>query len=485
VKGEAAVVLGVGVDELVAAHYLARAGYAVTLVSERAEAIGDLLEPGWIPPGVVRDLDLARYGLRVEQQDPWAVVMREDIALELSVDMAASVEAISKLSAADARMWPEFCRRLHALAGALQVLYTAPPPDPLARTRRGFMQLARSAVRVRRLGRRGMEDLMRVIPMSAADFLDEWFENDVLKGVLGGVGVMHLCQGPRSSGTAFNLLHHHVGSPPGVFRPSLSNIRAALAQRRGLDVLIAVPARIEVKKGRATGVVLKNGETLPASVVVSGLAPARTLLELCDPGWLDPALVRAVRNVRSRGPAAKISLVLDRDPRFTTLVVAPSLDYLERAYDAVKYGRTSGQPYIEVVSLGAEAAGRYRVQLHVQYVPHALKEGVWDTAQSERLARAVIARVSEDVPGFQSWVIEQHVLTPDDLQHIHGFPQGQHYHAEMGLDQILWMRPTPQLASYRTPIDGLYLCGPAMHPGGGIAGAAGANAASVILGDRA
>lgn len=481
-KGDA-IVLGAGVDALVAAHYLARAGYAVTLISERDESIGDVLEPGWIPPAVVRDLDLTRHGLRIEQQEPWAVVMREDRPFELSVDMAASVAAIRELSAADADKWPAFCERMHALARVLGLLYAAPPPDPLAATRGGLVQLARSGLRVRRLGRRGMEDLMRIVPMSAADFLDEWFESDVLKGVLGGMGVMHLCQGPRSGGTAFNLLHHHVGCPPGVFRQPLSNIRAALAQRPGLNVRIDVAAQIEVRQGRATGVVLQNGDTLPASVVVSGLAPAHTLLELCDAGWLDPALVRAVRNVRSRGPSATLSLVLDRAPPFTTLVVAPSLDYLERAYDAVKYGRISSEPYIEAVSRGAEAAGRYRVQVHVQYVPHALKEGVWDTAQSEKLARAVIARVSEDVPGFGSWVVEQHVLTPDDMQHIHGLPEGQQYHAELGLDQILWMRPTPQLAHYRTPIERLYLCGPAMHPGGGIAGAAGTNAASVILRD--
>ncbi len=475
-----AVVLGAGIDAFVAAHYLARAGYSVTLVSEREAFVGDL-EPGWIPPRIVRDLDLARHGLRIEQQDPWAVVMREAEPFELRVDMAASVEAIRKLSAADAGKWPAFCKRLHALAGVLEALYTAPPPDPLAGTRGGLTQLARSALNVRRLGRQGMEDLMRLLPMSAADFLDEWFENDILKGVLGAAGVMHLCQGPRSGGTAFNLLHHHVGSAPGVFRQALSSVRAALAQRPGINVRIDRPTAIEVRAGRATGVLLQSGEMLAAAVVVSGLAPARTLLELCDPGWLDPALVRAVQNVRSRGPAAKISLVLDRDPGFTTLVVAPSLDYLERAYDAVKYRRISAEPCVEAVSLGADAEGRYRVHLHVQYVPHALKEGVWDAAQSEKLARKVIARVSEDVPGFGSWVIEQHVLTPDDLEHIHGFPQGQQYHAELALDQILWMRPTPQLANYRTPIEQLYLCGPAMHPGGGIAGAAGANAASVIL----
>jgi phytoene dehydrogenase-like protein len=480
-----AVVIGAGVDELVAAHYLARAGYAVTLLRERVEPPEDVLERGWVPAAVVRDLELERYGLRIERPDPWAIVMPEDGGLELGADMTAAVEAIHRLSPADASKWPDFCKRMHALARLLEALYTAPPPDPLAETRRGLVDLARSGWRVRRLGRHGMEDLLRLLPMSAADFLDEWFENDALKGVLGAAGVMNLCQGPRSGGTAFNLLHHHVGAASGVFRPALSNARAALSRRPGIEVRTEPVARIDVRSGRATGVTLEEGEALPASVVVSGLAPSRTLLELVDAAWLDPDFVRAVRNVRSRGPAATVSLVLDRDPRFTTLVVAPSLDYLEHAYDSVKYGRTSPEPYIEAMNLGAEAADRYRVNLHVQYVPHAPKDAVWDTAHSTQLARAAVSRLSEEVPGFSSWVIGQHVLTPDDLMHIHGFPQGQQYHAELALDQILWMRPIPALAQYRTPIDGLYLCGPAMHPGGGIAGAAGANAASVILRDLA
>ena len=479
-----AVVVGAGVDELVAAHYLARAGYAVTLVRERVNGSDDVLEPGWVPPEIVRALDLERHGLRIEQPDPWAMVMPEDGGLELGADMAAAVEAIAKLSAADAARWPDFCTRMHALAGLLETLYTAPPPDPLAGGRRELIGLARTALRVRRLGRGGMEDLFRLLPMSVADFLDDWFESDTLKGVLGAAGVMHIAQGPRSGGTAFNLLHHHVGGAKGVFRPALSNVRAVLARRDGVTVRTETVTRIDVRQGRATGVTLDSGDELRAPVVVSGLAPGRTLLELVDAAWLDPEFVRAVRNVRSRGAAAQVSLVLDRDPRFTRLVVAPSLDYLERACDPVKYGQTSPQPYLEATNLGAEGTGRFRVQLHVQYVPHTPKDGAWDTARSERLARAAVARLSEDVPGLAGWVIDQHVLTPDDLLHIHGFPQGQQYHAELALDQILWMRPTPQLAQYRTPIEGLYLCGPAMHPGGGIAGAAGANAALVILRER-
>jgi phytoene dehydrogenase-like protein len=238
-----------------------------------------------------------------------------------------------------------------------------------------------------------------------------------------------------------------------------------------------------VTNGEVSGVVLTTGEHIPASVIVSGAHPKRTLLELIDPGWLDPQLVRAVRRIRSRGVVATLTLTLDATPDFTNLVIAPSLDYLERAYDDAKYSRISTAPFIEARNMGAAEDGRCRVTAHVQYAPHTLKNAVWDTAQADRLGRTVASLLDEHVPGFAAAVIERKALTPHDLEHIHGFPEGQRYHAELALDQILWMRPVPGLAGYRAPVRGLYLCGPAMHPGAGIPGATGANAARVLLGD--
>lgn len=483
------VVLGGGVNELVAAHLLARAHHEVTLISASASPAPDQFESGWLPPAVARDLEIKRYGRRIEEPDPWALVPLPDGGrLELGRDIAETAKAIGRLNARDGARWGDFCARMHVLAALLEKLYGAPPPDPASRSLRGTLALARTALNVRELGRKGMEDLLRLLPMSAADWLDEWFECDALKGALGAAAVMHLAQGPRSGGTAFNLLHHHVGSAPGVFRPPLTNVRSTLSRRSEVEVRTAAVARIDVHAGRAGGVTLEDGESIPAAAVVSGLPPSQTLLELVDPGWLDPQLVRALRNVRSRGVVAKLALTLDREPAFTTLVVAPSLDYLERAYDASKYGRISAAPYIEALytptlSLPRQGGGqlekRHRVAVRVQYVPHALKDGVWDTALADTLARNIVARISESVPGFADAVIERRIHTPDDLEHIDGLPQGQEYHAELALDQILWMRPVPQLADYRTPIGGLYLCGPAMHPG--IPGATGANAAGAVL----
>jgi phytoene dehydrogenase-like protein len=311
--------------------------------------------------------------------------------------------------------------------------------------------------------------------MSVADFLDDWFETAALKGLLGAAGVRHLQQGPRSGGTAFRLLHDHVGSPPGVFRPPRTNVARVLAGLPGVERRDARVVRISVRDGRVAGVVLAGGEEIAASLVVSGADPRRALLELVDPAWLDPELVRAVRNIRSRGVVARVTLTLERTPDFATLVLAPSLDHLERAYDDAKYGRVSAQPYLEARSAEAFADGRHRVHVHVQYAPYRLADGEWDDARRAKLGDAVVEMLAPHLPA----VVERTVLSPRDLEEAHGWPEGQAHHAELALDQLLWMRPIPALARYATPITGLYLCGPAMHPG--IPGAAGANAARVIL----
>ena len=465
------VVIGADADALVAAHTLARAGRPV-LVLDAHGADPDGIA-GWIPPRIVRDLGLAGRGLQIERLDPWATAPLPDgERLELWHDPARSAESIRRLSARDAGRWPEFCAHMARLARVLEPLYAAPPPDPLAEGAGEIARLATLGLRVRALGRRGMTDLLRLLPMSVADFLDDWFESDALKGVLGAGGVMHLHQGPRSGGTAFALLHRHVGSPPGVFRPARSNVIQVLRELPGIEIRRGAPVeRIVVRDGRATAVVLAGGEEIAAALVVSGLDPRRTLLELVEPGWLDPETIRAVRSIRSRGVVAQVTLALDRAPGFGTLVVAPSLDYLERAYDDAKYRRVSAHPYLE-----ARADGQNRVSVHVQYAPYALAEGDWNDARRAALGQRVVELLS---PHLGAAVVERQVQTPRELEAAYGWPEGQAHHAELALDQLLWMRPTPALARYRTPVDGLYLCGPALHPG--VAGAAGAHAARAIL----
>ena len=432
-----AIVIGAGPDELAAAHQLLRAGRSVIVVQEH---VPQQHTDGWVPPAI------RMPGVVVEQADPWLrAVLPDGGTLELWQDVRRSAEAIRRLSPRDAEKWAEFCERMARLAALLENLYLAPPPS--------LVDL-RFALKIRRLGRSGMEDLMRLLPMPAAELLDDWFQNEALKGALGACAVRDLHQGPRSAGTAFCLLHFHVGNAPGVFRPPRSNY-VQLA-RSGLDIREGIVRHINVRGGQATGVTLESGE-LSASIVISGADPKRTLVHLVEPGWLDPDLVRAVRHIRSRGVTAHLDVELERSPEWKTLTVAPSLDYVERAYDDVKYRRVSANPCIDAVAEGT------RVSARLQYVPHG-GAGEIPAKQLERY-----------LPPIKR-------VTVRSLAEL-GWPEGQPHHAELSLDQALWMRPLPELSGYRTPIKGLWLCGPAMHPGASVAGASGYNCARALLRD--
>jgi phytoene dehydrogenase-like protein len=444
-----AIVMGAEVNGLVAAHYLARAGRRVVVVEQRE---GPELRPdvGWVPPHVVRELGLAARGLRIEQPDPWITAPLDGgDHLELWRDVAKSALSIRRLSNADAAKWPEFCARMRRLAGVLEALYVQPAPDVETREIGELLRLAGLGLHVRRLGKQTLIDLLRILPMSIAELLDDWFENDTLKGLLGAAGVWHLRQGPRGGGTAFNFLHHHVGSPAGVFRPSRSNISQVLAAMPGVDLRWGTEAVVVAAAGRATGVRLVR-EELSAPLVASSADPQATFEPLKP--QLDAEFVRAVGNIKGRGIVVRGTATLERPADFAALCLAPSLDHLERAYDDAKYGRTSARPYVEAVAVDG------RLDLHVQYAVST------DGTLVERVAAALgvkAGRVSLEAPS------------------------GHLYHGELTLDQILFMRPVPGWSRYRTPIEGLYLCGPGTHPGGGIAGAAGRNAARVILKDKA
>jgi phytoene dehydrogenase-like protein len=437
------VVIGAGADALVAAHLIARGGRRVTVLEDGATVSE---EAGWVPPRVASALGLQPS---VDAPDPWAsIVLPEGGTLELWRDVERTAQSLRAFSERDAAKWPEFSRRMAALAAIFEGLYLEPPVTPLD---------FRLALRVRRLGREGMVDLMRVLPMSVAELLDDWFETDALKGALAAMGIANIRQGPRSGGTAFRMLHHHVGSPPGVFRPPRSNLVSLLRAQGGITLRPGRAHAIRVKAGRAHAVVVDGGEELAADTVLAATHPRRALLELADTGWLDPELARSVAHVRSAGVAARIAFqTASRQHR----VYAPSLDHLERAYDDAKYGRVSRQPYVEAYPTGNG------VDVHFQYVPY---EGAEDLAAAARRL----------LPGLGS--AEASVLWPKDLEQRYGWPQGQPHHAELALDQALWARPLPELARYRTPIEGLWLCGPATHPGAGIVGASGYNCARAIL----
>ncbi|MFN2570945.1 MAG: phytoene desaturase family protein [Gemmatimonadales bacterium] len=441
-----AIVIGAGANGLAAAHYLARAGKRV-LVAEQRHGLDPAADIGWVPSQVVRDLQIR--DLRIDQPDPWLTLpLPSGGTLELSRDIGRSVEAIRRISPADAGKWADFCARMRSLAGVLERLYLAPAPDIETRDPRELARIAGLGLHVRRMGKQTVIDLARILPMAIAELLDDWFESDALKGALGALGIWHLKQGPRAGGTAFNFLHHHVGCPAGVFRPAHSNVTTALAAMPGIEIRRDARATVVAKNGRATGVVLeKSGETILAPLVVSSAAPRATLRPIAIE--LGPEFARAVDNIKAHGVVARGTVTFDRAPSYANLCIAPSLDYLEHAYDDVKYGRDSAAPYVEVQRTDG------RCEVHVQYVA---------PGEHRDLMQRVAGLLNVQTHQLQLETTEESL-----------------YHGELTLDQILFMRPVPGWSRYRTPVEGLYLCGSGTHPGGGIPGAAGRNAARAIL----
>lgn len=518
-----AIVIGAGHNGLVAATYLAKAGLRV-LVLERRELLGGAVVseevfPGfkfdtgahhisWLHRPVMRDLRLAARGLELMPCDPTVFAPSPDGGhLLLWRRPKDSIEAIRQHSKADADRWEAFAGLVAQAAGFLESLYDAPPPNVLSRKFSDLWNLVRVRRRLRSLGRREMTDVLRLLPMTVRELLDEWFETDLLKGALGAAGVSGIFQGPMAAGTAYLFLHHHVGMRDGALRGttrlrggigSLAKALEAAARENGVRITANSDVkRIVVADGRATGVVLVSGEEISARRVVSSVDPRRTFCDLLEPIHLDPSFLRAVRNIKYRGGVARVNLALGELPNFSSapgeeavlrgvISISPSLAYLERAYDDAKHGELSREPYLEasIPSLtdpGLAPAGKHVMTILVQYAPYHLKDGVWDEARREALGDRVVETLTRFAPNIESAILHRHVLTPLDLETTFGLTEGNIYHGEMTLDQLLFMRPLPGWHRYRTPISGLYLCGAGAHPGGGVSGAPGYHAAREVL----
>lgn len=518
-KGYDAIVIGGGVNSLAAAATLARAGSRV-LVLERRETVGGSastmeIEPGfhvdacrhdlgWLPATLTHDLRLDRHGLRLLSGGAHVVANGDDGASLRFDANGPDLEALRSLSPRDAARWPEFAKRVEAIAGFLEHLYAAPVPDVALGEHGDLITAITLGLRFRGLGRRDMIEVLRVLPMSIAEWLDDWFEHPLLKGALASRGITHSSLGPRAAGTAFVFLHHHVGRKAGSLGTPIAAIggigafaRAleGAAQAAGAEVRCGAEVRrIVMKHGVATGVELASGETIAATRIVSGASPRHTFLELCDPSRLAPEFVSAVSRIRYRGAFAKVNLSLDGLPNLgpgTTsgVVVAPTMDYLERASDDAKYGRASEKPFISAVVASVfddslAPAGKHVLSAHVQYAPCRLRDSAWDDAARAALGDRVIDTLQRHIPGLTALVRKRVVFTPADLEREFGLPEGHAYHGEMALDQVMFMRPVPACGHYRSPVKGLYVCGPGAHPGGGTAGAAGANAARAVLASR-
>jgi len=516
-----ALIIGAGHNGLVTAAYLAKAGRRV-LVLERRETLGGAAateevfsgfkfntgahDAGLFRQEIIDELNLQKHGLELIES-PVAVFapLTDGAALTLWRDQEKNVAEIAKFSKQDAEKFPAFLRLVGKLAEVLNSIMLLTPPSFDRLSFDGLLAWAGAGLKLKRAGKHEMMEFLRVLPMTVVEFLNEWFENETLKAVLGAAGVTGSMQGPQASGTAFMMLYHYLGAANGGFKSSrfvkggigeLSAALASAARQYGAEIRTAAEVvKIKLTEGKATSVVLKSGEEISARVIISNADPRRTFFNFVGAPNLGPTFVRRVRNIRYRGTTAKVNLALSDLPRFKNaethltghLIICPSLEYLERAYDDAKYGRYSQQPYLDIVVPTAldsslAPAGKHVMSITMQYAPYKLREGNWDE-QREKLGDHIINTLAAYAPNIKEIILHRQVITPLDWERDYGLTEGGEFHGQMGLDQMLFMRPVAGFGQYRTPIEHLYLCGAGTHPGGGVTGAPGYNAAREVLKD--
>jgi phytoene dehydrogenase-like protein len=520
------IVIGAGHNGLVTAAYLAKANKKV-LVLERRPVVGGIVAteesyPGFKYPScahvcgsfsrkIIDDLELTKHGLEMIALDPLLFAPLLDRApLSIPRERSKIAEAIGRFSRSDAAKLEAFTALTRRLIDALRLLASAPMPDGAGRKRTDLAALFKLAWRLQRLGQTHLQEFLRVLPMSIADFMNEWFETDILKASLAVQGLLGTFVGPRAQGTAYVYLHHLSGASYGAFpsaaiaRGGIGNLAQALtraAERYGVEIRTdAEVEKIITSDGKSSGVVLRVGEEISAPVIVSNADVKCTFLKLVEATYLDPHFLLQVRNIRSRGSLAKLNLAIDKLPNFKgaggssaaaqlrgLIHIGPTLDYLERAADHAKYGHFSKEPYLEITipSLSDPSlapAGKHVMSIWVQHAPYDLRDGLWHEQRSA-LGDAVVDLLNQYAPGFKDSILHREILTPLDLEERFGLTEGHIYHAELALDQVFFMRPIPGWARYRTPIENLYLCGAGTHPGGAVNGLPGQNAAREILRD--
>ena len=521
-----AVVVGAGHNGLTCAAYLAQAGLRVCVL-ERRDIVGGacVTEEVWpghrvsrasyvvsmLQPKVVRDLRLHDFGYQAIPLDPgFATIAPDGRPIFFFNDGAAAQASIRPHSVRDAGAYPEFEELLARMAAFLRPLMLRPPPALGSKRPGDLLSLLREAGRAAGLKQREVHDLFRVMTMSVGDLLDEWFESDAIKGCLASTGVVGVWAGPRTPGTAYNLLHHALGELDGVSglwghvkggMGGISQAIAASARHSGATIRTGAGVRsIDVRDGRTTGVTLDSGEEIRAPLVVSGAHPRTTVLELAGAEHFPEDVVTDMRRYRSRGGSVKVNCILSEPPRYegvaaedadrllrTGVALCPSLDYLERAWQDAVRGVPAEGPYVEVevpstVDSSLTDDGSTVLTMFTQFGPH--REEDWPEGAREAYGQRCIDIVAQHAPNVRDAVIHHEVLAPPDLERIFGLVDGSIFQGEQGLDQMAFMRPSPLLAQYATPVDGLYLCGAGTHPGGGVMAACGHNAAQRVLKDR-
>jgi phytoene dehydrogenase-like protein len=524
-----ALVVGAGHNGLVTAGYLARAGLK-TLVLESRPVVGGACVTEEVFPGykvsttsylcslllekVIQDLELEKFGYQVYPKNPaFFNPFPDGRYLIMWSDTRKTCEEIRKFSERDAENYPRYEEFLDRLARFVEPLLLETPPDV---NHRGFDDWRKLTSLGRRLMKMPADELvghLRILSQSVKDFLDPWFESEQLKVALATDGVIGTNGGPYTPGTAYVLFHHAMGGVGGkrglwgFVRGGMGGLTQALAasaRSRGAEIRTSARVQqISVRNQRATGAVLRSGEEISAQAVISGVDPKQTFLKLVGETHLEGRFAAAIRALKMEGCSMKINLALDGLPDFTclpgttlaphhktTIHLCPTLEFIERAYDDSKYGRPSARPILEITlpttyDPSLAPPGKHLMNVFLQYTPYSLARDIapsWH-ALKERYADRVLDMIAEYAPNFKNLVLHRHMVTPQDLEEEYGMTGGNIFHGEMSPDQLFFLRPVPGWAKYRTPIRGLYLCGSGTHPGGGIMGAPGANAARELLKD--
>jgi len=518
------IVIGGGHNGLVCAAYLARAGKRV-LVLERRHVLGgacvtEEVFPGFkfsvcsyvvslLRPEIIRELDLPRHGLEILPLDGTFTPMLNGDHLWRVNDHAKTRREIARHSRLDAEAYDEYGKAMIDMAHFVKPIMNMTPPDPASLNPKGLLELLGMGRRFQKLSGDDKYNQVQLMTMSAVDFLDQWFETDVLKATMSASGIIGTFLGVRSPGTAYVLLHHYMGEIDGAFRSwglsrggtgAISDAIADAAREAGAEIRTETPiAQIILQNGQAKGVVLENGDEVYADIVSSSVDPRLTFMKMVGAGHLPADFVDDIKRYKFRGSSGKVNLALDGLPDFKcmpgpgthlrgAISFSPSVEYMERAYDDAKYGRYSRRPYIDMViptltDPSLAPPGKHVMSCFVQYAPYNLKEGSWDD-QREAFGDTVIETIAEHAPNIRDIILHRQVVTPLDLEREFGLSEGNIFQGELTLEQLFFLRPAPGWAQYRSPIRNLYMCGSATHPGGGIMGASGRNAAMEILKDR-